>query len=146
MPLARELAPYFQVWIPDLPGFGKSARTPRALDVAQLAQALAAWIEVVGHRRPIVIGQSFGCQVVTALAATAPELVERVVLSGPTLDPRLRDPALGLLPWLRKSPPQGELVPARMRVYSDESEHPVRSFRTPSGRRPTLIAAAPTDR
>jgi pimeloyl-ACP methyl ester carboxylesterase len=51
VPLGRQLASRFQVWIPDLPGFGLSSRTPSALDVTQLAEALAAWIRRTGLTR-----------------------------------------------------------------------------------------------
>jgi pimeloyl-ACP methyl ester carboxylesterase len=112
VPLGRQLASQFQVWIPDLPGFGLSPRTPRALDVTQLAEALAAWIRRAGLRRPSLLAQSFGCQVATAVASDFPELAGRLVLSGPTLDPRLRRWALRLLPWLRRPPGRGQMRPA----------------------------------
>ena len=34
LPVAERLAPYYRIYAPDLPGFGKSAKPPRVLDVA----------------------------------------------------------------------------------------------------------------
>ena len=48
-----------------------------------LADALRA---VVGSRPTALLGNSFGCQVVAELAVRHPELVERVVFVGPTVD------------------------------------------------------------
>jgi len=42
LPTLELLAPAFRVYSPDLPGFGKSEKPPRVLDVAGLSDALAA--------------------------------------------------------------------------------------------------------
>lgn len=49
-PTAEALAPHFPVYVPDLPGDGRSDDPPRALDAAGLADALAAWMEATGLR------------------------------------------------------------------------------------------------
>lgn len=90
-----ELAPDFDVYAPDLPGCGRSERPARALDVPELADALAAWMSAAGVGRASLVGHSLGCQVVVDLAARRPELVARLVLAAPTGDPRRRG-ALGL--------------------------------------------------
>jgi pimeloyl-ACP methyl ester carboxylesterase len=41
-PVAGRLAARYRVLAPDLPGFGRSDKPPRALDVAGLAGALGA--------------------------------------------------------------------------------------------------------
>ena len=41
LPVADRLAPRYPVYLPDLPGFGDSAKPARALDVSGLADALA---------------------------------------------------------------------------------------------------------
>jgi pimeloyl-ACP methyl ester carboxylesterase len=96
VPTAERLAPHARVWAPDLPGYGKSDRPERMLDVPELADALEAWMRAVGLGRVSLVANSFGCQVVADLAARYPERVERVVLLGPTVDPRARSlPRIG---------------------------------------------------
>jgi len=90
IPTAERLAPHFRVFAPDLPGFGRSERPPRLLDVPGLADALAAWMTRAGPGRAALLGNSMGCQVIIDLAARYPELVERAVLLGPTVDPQAR--------------------------------------------------------
>ena len=87
LPTAQCLAPHFPVYVPDLPGFGGSEKPAYTLDVPQLADALAAWITAAGLERVMLLGNSFGCQIIADLAARRPELVERAVLQGPTTPP-----------------------------------------------------------
>ncbi len=86
VPLFDELAPFHDVYAPDLPGFGRSEGPARALDVVGLADALAAWMRAVGLRRAVLVGNSMGCQIIAWLALRHPGLVEKVVLQGPTMD------------------------------------------------------------
>jgi pimeloyl-ACP methyl ester carboxylesterase len=90
VPTVERLAPHLRVHAPDLPGFGRSEGTRRALDVPGLAEALAVWMEASGIESAILVGNSMGCQVITELAARHPERVEGMVLQGPTMDPRAR--------------------------------------------------------
>jgi pimeloyl-ACP methyl ester carboxylesterase len=76
-PLAEELG---QVVRPEI-------REP--LPVRDLAERWAAHLT----ERSLLVANSMGCQVAVELAARRPELVEALVLVGPTVDPR----ALGLL-------------------------------------------------
>jgi pimeloyl-ACP methyl ester carboxylesterase len=90
VPTGERLAPYVQVYAPDLPGYGKSDKPTRALSVPELADALEAWMRAVGLRRASLVGNSFGCQILVDFAARYPERVERLVLLGPTGDPHAR--------------------------------------------------------
>jgi len=90
VPTLKQLAPHYRVFAPDLPGFGKSGKPPTVLDVPGLSSALCAWMEAVGLEKAALVGNSMGCQVIAHLAARRPELVERVVLQAPTMDPRGR--------------------------------------------------------
>ncbi len=69
VPVAEELAPFASVHAPDLPGFGRSAKPRRTLTVPELARALLAWLDAAGLERPLLLGNSLGCQVVVDLAA-----------------------------------------------------------------------------
>jgi 2-hydroxy-6-oxonona-2,4-dienedioate hydrolase len=92
LPTARALARDFRVLVPDLPGFGASTRPPRPLRLAELSGLLGRFAQTAGVERGIFLANSFGCQIVTHLAATRPERVERLVLVGPTVDDSARDP------------------------------------------------------
>jgi 2-hydroxy-6-oxonona-2,4-dienedioate hydrolase len=89
-PLSRRLAPEFPVYTPDLPGFGNSEAPSYSLNVPQMADALAEWMEAAGVERAALVGNSLGCQVIADLAVRYPERVERAVLNAPTTDPRGR--------------------------------------------------------
>jgi pimeloyl-ACP methyl ester carboxylesterase len=91
IPLAERLAPRYRVFAPDLPGFGRSDKPARILDVPGLADALASWLRIRAPGRANMVGNSLGCQVILDLAARFPELIERAVLIGPTTDPGVRN-------------------------------------------------------
>jgi pimeloyl-ACP methyl ester carboxylesterase len=88
-----------RVVVPDLPGFGDSARPPAGQDADAVAPALAAGLrELLGDGAVDVVGFSFGGLVGTLVAAAQPELVRRLVLVGaPGLG--LRNGRLPLRTW-----------------------------------------------
>jgi 2-hydroxy-6-oxonona-2,4-dienedioate hydrolase len=90
VPLMDELARTHDVYAPDLPGFGRSEGPEGALDVDDLADALAAWMRAAGLGPAALVGNSMGCQVITSLAWRHPGIVDKVVLQGPTMDRRAR--------------------------------------------------------
>jgi pimeloyl-ACP methyl ester carboxylesterase len=103
LPLARALAPFYSAFVPDLPGQGKSEQLPAKVSLAALADALGDWIEATGLRRPALVANSMGCQIVTALAARRPDQVGPIVLIGPTVDPARRGARHQLFGALRDS-------------------------------------------
>jgi 2-hydroxy-6-oxonona-2,4-dienedioate hydrolase len=74
----------------DLPGFGRSATPTHALDVPELADALAGWLDVRGIGPATFVGNSHGCQVIVELATRMPARVLGLVLNAPTMDPAHR--------------------------------------------------------
>ena len=104
LPIARHLVAHFPVYVPDLPGFGDSEKPSSALDVPQLAEALAAWIRAAGLARVALLGNSFGCQIIADLAARCPDLVERAVLQGPTTPPDERSWLWQFVRWRQNQP------------------------------------------
>lgn len=88
VPLAEALAPNFAVFVPDLPGYGKSDKPERALNLQELAAALNDWMDVQDIPRAVLLGNSMGCQIILELAHARPERVERAVFVGPTMDPQ----------------------------------------------------------
>jgi len=101
LPLAQSLAPSFSVFAPDLPGYGRSQRPRTPLGLAELAAALAGWLDAAGLQRPAFVANSMGCQVVTELAVRLPGRVGPMVLVGPTVDPQRRAARHQLLGGLR---------------------------------------------
>jgi 2-hydroxy-6-oxonona-2,4-dienedioate hydrolase len=101
LPLARLLAPSFSVFVPDLPGFGRSEQPPTPLGIADLASALADLLDVADLQCPAFVANSMGCQVVTELAVRRPGRVGPIVLIGPTVDPQRRTARRQLLDGLR---------------------------------------------
>jgi pimeloyl-ACP methyl ester carboxylesterase len=92
VPAAHALAASFAVDAPDLPGFGRRTdRPPSPLRLSTAVDALAAWAAASGLARASFLGHSYGCEIAVELALRRPELVERLVLVGPTPDPRRRD-------------------------------------------------------
>ena len=86
MPTARFLAPHRTIYAPDLPGFGLSRRPERALNLSELSEVLARWMELLGIERATLLANSIGCQIIVDLAQRRPEMVERLVLVAPTVD------------------------------------------------------------
>ena len=88
--------PEFRVYVPDLPGFGASDHPPRALSIKGLADALDHWCEVVGLTDAVLVGNSYGAQVVAELAAREVEehrsrrRARAIALIGPTCEPEHR--------------------------------------------------------
>lgn len=90
VPTGALLARHLRVLVPDLPGFGASEGPRRALDVGGLAAHLGRWLDALELPPPLLVANSFGCQVVAELAATDPRPLHGVVLTGPTVDPARR--------------------------------------------------------
>jgi pimeloyl-ACP methyl ester carboxylesterase len=86
LPTLVRLAADFNVWAPELPGFGKSDKPAHVLDIHELADILAAWVREMDIPSAVVLGNSMGCQVIIDLALHYPTLVEAAVLIGPTVD------------------------------------------------------------
>jgi pimeloyl-ACP methyl ester carboxylesterase len=80
-----------EVWVPDLPGFGDSARPPSGGDADAVPTPLEAALQaLVGDAAIDLVGFSFGGMVGALLAAQKPPRVSRLV--------RVGAPALGIKP------------------------------------------------
>jgi pimeloyl-ACP methyl ester carboxylesterase len=100
-PLIRALGEQRAVFAPDLPGFGLSDGPAHPLDIPELADALRRWLIENGMTPAVLVGVSFGCQVAVDLAARHPELVDRLVLVGPMVDPAGRSGLRLATRWAR---------------------------------------------
>lgn len=75
----------------DLPGFGEAPEPTRNLTMERHADLVAAYLRHVGADPVVVIGHSMGSQIGAELAARHPELVEGVILAGPTVNKAARN-------------------------------------------------------
>ncbi|MGO8875929.1 MAG: alpha/beta hydrolase [Acidimicrobiales bacterium] len=80
-PVAHRLGPELSVVAPDLRGRGASNSLPPPFGVRRHAEDCAAVVEQYSSRPVVVLGESLGGFVAVLLAASRPELVERLVLA-----------------------------------------------------------------
>lgn len=107
-----------RVYALDLPGFGRTTRPHRTLDIDTLARVLADWLDALGLGSVHLAGHSMGGQVVATFARAHPARVSGLILMGSTIGARgAKTPrqALGLLrDALYESP---SLLPVVLRDY-----------------------------
>ena len=70
------------VYSVDFPGFGESPEPPEPWSVTEYTQNLLSFMQLAGIERADVIGHSFGGRVALLLAATHPERVGKIVITG----------------------------------------------------------------
>jgi len=78
-PILPAFADHHQVILVDLQGHGRTADIERPLDVALMADDIAALIDHLGLHRPDVVGYSLGGGVAFQVALKYPEKVSRLV-------------------------------------------------------------------
>ncbi len=82
LPTARLLTDSYRVYLPDLPGFGRSPKPAATLSIEELGTALNHFMDAVGIERAVVVGNSLGCAITAELIAEAPEKVSKAVMVG----------------------------------------------------------------
>jgi 2-hydroxy-6-oxonona-2,4-dienedioate hydrolase len=91
VPLAARLARTHRVYVPDLAGHGPAEHPDEGIPpVEGMAEGVVDWLDALGLRRAVLVGNSMGCQVAAEVAARHPERVAALVLVGPTVDPEGR--------------------------------------------------------
>ena len=87
----------FEIFIPDLPGFGASAPLNGEHSIAHYSQWLDKFIHGLNlSAKPILLGHSFGTIVCSHFAATNPRSISKLVLVNPVSAPALEGPKAGL--------------------------------------------------
>jgi pimeloyl-ACP methyl ester carboxylesterase len=155
-PIAHHLDARYRLYIPDLPGFGRStAGAVRDLD--ELVDVLVAWMDVHGLVAPVVVGNSLGCQVATLLATRYPERVSRLVMVAPTMDPGIGGPIGAMWRGLRDIPLERRSLwriwisdfmlagPRRALRWLGLSLRDCQQGRLPAVRQPTVVVAGECD-
>jgi pimeloyl-ACP methyl ester carboxylesterase len=90
IPTAEQLVPDYQIYVPDLPGFGDSDKPEPPLNLSELADILCKWMDAVGIEQATMLGNSLGCQIIVEFAVRHPNRLERAILQGPTVDRQAR--------------------------------------------------------
>jgi pimeloyl-ACP methyl ester carboxylesterase len=88
IPIGRRLARAYRVYAPDFPGYGRSPHPPEPLTITALADMLCAWMDHMGIRQAHLLANSMGCQIAADFAQRYPERALKLVLIGPSMDPR----------------------------------------------------------
>jgi 2-hydroxy-6-oxonona-2,4-dienedioate hydrolase len=91
-PLLRELDGRVPAIAPELPGIGGSSSEPVPEDIEGQADLVARWLRATRRRPSTVVGNSMGAQTAVELALRHPDLVDQLVLIGPTIDREARGP------------------------------------------------------
>ncbi|MBD8079577.1 alpha/beta fold hydrolase [Cellulosimicrobium arenosum] len=83
LPTAARLAHRATTFVPDLPGYGRSAPRRTTLDIPGLAEALLGLLDALGLERVVLLGNSMGGPVSLEVAHLAPDRVAGIVLASP---------------------------------------------------------------
>jgi pimeloyl-ACP methyl ester carboxylesterase len=90
--LAPAMARDHRVVVIDRPGWGHSRLTGGRLDIAAQAEAIAALIDKLGLKKPLLVGHSMGGAVSLAIALAHPDKVRGLALIAPYTQPIERPP------------------------------------------------------
>lgn len=89
LPLGLELARSFEVWLPDLPGHGRSYDSSRGLpDLETVVERTARWLEATTMAPTVLCGHSLGSYVVREIVRrnrAAPSAVILMTPAAPTI-------------------------------------------------------------
>lgn len=81
-PLAGGLQDIRSIYNVDFPGFGQSSHPKEPWSVTEYTECLASFMKLAGIDKADIIAHSFGGRVTLLLAATHPELVGKIVITG----------------------------------------------------------------
>lgn len=120
LPTALQLAPFYHVYIPDLPGYGKSEKPDHYQNLDEMADTLAEWMNALGLPVAVLLGNSLGCQIIAHFAVRHPERIQAAILLDPTMDIRARTAHQEIGRWLLNLPFEPlSLFPVVLRDFLD---------------------------
>lgn len=82
LPTAELLTSSFRVYVPDLPGFGRSPRPVTPLGLTELAESLAGFMAALDIDSAVLVGNSLGCAITAELIRLHPDRVSMAVMVG----------------------------------------------------------------
>jgi len=82
-PLMRACASSLSVFAVDTPGFGLSDHPPHPYTIADYARSIAEFLHVLNIPTANILGHHTGASIACELAASVPETVNKLILSGP---------------------------------------------------------------
>lgn len=100
LPTMQELAPYYRMYAPELPGYGKSEKPDHYQNLDEMADTIAEWMTTIGLPEAILLGNSLGCQIIAHFAVRHPQRLRSAILLGPTMDVRARTAHQEIGRWL----------------------------------------------
>lgn len=100
LPTAYQLASFYHVYIPDLPGYGKSEKPDHYQNLDEMADTLAEWMATLALPASVLVGNSLGCQIIARFAVRHPERIQAAIFLGPTMDIRARTAHQEIGRWL----------------------------------------------
>jgi 2-hydroxy-6-oxonona-2,4-dienedioate hydrolase len=103
MPLAGYLQERFRVLVPDMPGSSRSQPTTEPFDTSDYADFLHAFIGELGLSRPVLIGNSYGCQIIAATLERYPQDGRAAVFMGPTVNRHARSLPRQAWAWIKNA-------------------------------------------
>jgi pimeloyl-ACP methyl ester carboxylesterase len=77
---AETLGKNFNVFTPDLPGFGKSASLPSPFSIDDVGDSIISWMESQSLKNTVLIGHSLGGYVALSVAEKRPDLLTSIGL------------------------------------------------------------------
>lgn len=101
LPLADKLSRQYSVYALDLPGFGKSSKLKSEYSVKALAAVIVEFVTQNKIESPVLVGNSFGCQVALGVIKNNPKMIRAAVLTGPTTNIYERSHVMQILRWLQ---------------------------------------------
>lgn len=90
LPTASLLADRYATWVPDLPGFGRSVHPRHPLEIDDMADAVARFMDAQGVDRAVLLGNSLGCPVTLSFVERHRDRIEAAVLVSPAGGPHNR--------------------------------------------------------
>lgn len=101
LPTASLLTDSFRVYVPDLPGFGRSPKPKQPLSIEELGTSLNHFMDALGIEQAVVVGNSLGCAITAELINEDPGKVSRAVMVGLAGGPHNRPLAKALVQMAR---------------------------------------------
>lgn len=86
LPLAEVLAKSFTVICIDMPGYGETKKPNPPLSLRQLTDLTLRLLKQEDIQKPVLIGQSMGCQIAARIGARQPGYIQKMILISPTIN------------------------------------------------------------